>query len=209
MSKHLDRIFYINLEYRKDRKEEIEQLLREYDLIDKSERFIGYHIPEQGILGCSKSHLAVLKIAKDRGYQHTLILEDDFEFVITKEEFENKLTEFFKSDLSNQYDVCMLSFNLKEISLENVPECDLVRKVLNAQTASAYIVNGNYLDTIIGLYEWSCPLLEQTKEHWNYANDQCWKTLQKIDRWFHFVERIGKQRSGFSDNSMDFIEYDC
>lgn len=209
MSKYLDRIFYINLEYRRDRREEIEKLLREYDLFDKSERFIGYHVQEQGILGCSISHLEVLKLAKKRGYNHVLILEDDFEFLISKIEFERKLTDFFESELSKTYDVCMISFNLEEKSPEIIPECHSVRKVLNAQTASGYIVNGAYLDTIISLYEWSCPLLEKTKEHWNYANDQCWKILQKRDQWFHFVERMGKQRSGFSDNSMDFIEYDC
>ena len=207
MSKYLDRIFYINLEYRKDRKEEIETELQKYDLLNKSERFIGFHVPTQGILGCSKSHLSVLKLAKERGYKNILILEDDFEFVVCKEEFERNLSDFFESGL--EYNVCMISFNLLEKSEEIVEKCPVVRRVLNGQTASGYIVNNTYLDTIIALYEWSCPLLEETKEHWNYANDQCWKTLQKTDKWFHFIERMGKQRSGFSDNSMEFIEYAC
>jgi glycosyl transferase family 25 len=208
MSKYFDRIFYINLEYRKDRKEEIETELQKFDLLEKSERFIGFHVPEQGILGCSRSHLAVLKLAKERGYKHTLILEDDFEFLIDKEEFERKLTSFFESQL--EYDVCMISFNVLEKNEELVQECpDLVYRIKNSQTASGYIVNGNYLDTLIALYEWSCPLLEETKQHWNYANDQCWKGLQQKDRWFHFIERIGKQRSGFSDNSMEFLEFHC
>ena len=207
MSKYLDRIFYINLEYRQDRKEEIETELQKYDLLNKSERFIGFHVPTQGILGCSKSHLSVLKLAKERGYKNILILEDDFEFVVCKEEFERNLSDFFESGL--EYNVCMISFNLLEKSEEIVEKCPVVRRVLNGQTASGYIVNGTYLDTIIALYEWSCPLLEETKEHWNYANDQCWKTLQKTDKWYHFIERMGKQRSGFSDNSMEFIEYAC
>jgi len=207
MSKYLNRVFYINLEYRQDRKEEIENELCKYNLLDISERFIGFHIPTQGILGCSLSHLSVLKLAKERGYQHILILEDDFEFVVSNDVFEKNLTQFFESKLD--YDICMIAFNLLEKSEEIVEVCPAVRRVLNGQTASGYIVNGIYLDTIIRLYEWSCPLLKETKEHWNYANDQCWKTLQKTDKWFHFVERIGKQRSGFSDNSMEFIEYNC
>lgn len=209
MSKYIDHIFYINLEYRKDRKEEIETELIKYDLLNKSERFVGFHIPEQGILGCSKSHLEVLKIARERGYQHILILEDDFEFVVTKEEFERKLTGFFESKLVNNYDVCMISFNVLEENKETIVECPLVHRIINSQTASGYIVNATYLDTFIALYEWSCPLLEQTKEHWNYANDQCWKVLQKKDRWYHFIERMGKQRSGFSDNSMKYLEFHC
>ena len=191
------------------------------------------NFPKKVILTYAKSLFQNVKIARERSEEKKVTYDvtnvasfvaksDEWKFLptvsIVGEELilvssaissSRKLTEFFESDLSNKYDVCMLSFNLKEISLENIPECDLVRKVLNAQTASAYIINGYYLDTLIALYEWSCPLLEQTKEHWNYANDQCWKTLQKTDRWFHFVDRMGKQRSGFSDNSMDFIEYDC
>jgi len=210
MSKYLDRIFYINLEYRKDRKEEIETELQKYNLLDKSERFVGFHVPEQGILGCSKSHLAVLKLAKERGYNHVLILEDDFEFLVSKEEFERNLTGFFESELVDKYDVCMISFNVLEENTEPVIECpDLVYRIVNSQTASGYIVNSAYLDTFITLYEWSCPLLEETKEHWNYANDQCWKGLQQKDKWFRFIERIGKQRSGFSDNSMEFLDFYC
>jgi len=207
MSKYIDRIVYINLEYRKDRKEDIESELQKYDLLDKSERFIGFHVPDQGILGCSKSHLEVLKIAKERGYKNILILEDDFEFVVSKEEFERNLSDFFESGL--EYDVCMISFNNLENSDDIVLECPVVRRVLNSQTASGYIVNSAYLDRLISLYEWSCPLLEETKEHWNYANDQCWKSLQPTDKWYHFIERMGKQRSGFSDNSMRFMEYTC
>ena len=64
------------------------------------------------------------------------------------------------------------------------------------------------LDTIIGLYEWAFPLLESTGEHWNYANDQVWMRLQENDRWFVFNPRLGKQRSGYSDNAKRFMDYD-
>ena len=206
MSKYLERIFYINLEYRKDRKEEIELELQKFDLLEKSERFIGFHVPEKG-LGCSKSHLAVLKLAKEKGYKHILILEDDFQFLIDKEEFERKLTSFFESKL--EYDVCMLSFNLYDYVKEPVLECPYVHRTLCAHTASGYIVNGNYLDTLIALYEWSCPLLEETKQHYIYTNDQCWTILQQKDRWFHFIERMGKQRPGFSDNDNMYLHLPC
>ena len=36
--------------------------------------------------------------------------------------------------------------------------------VFHAKNASAYLVNGAYLDTIIKLYEWAIPLLESTGE---------------------------------------------
>ena len=83
MSQYISHIFYINLDYREDRREEIESELAKYELLEKSERFPGIRVVNQGILGCTKSHLGVIKLAKERGYKNVLILEDDFEFVLS------------------------------------------------------------------------------------------------------------------------------
>lgn len=80
-------------------------------------------------------------------------------------------------------------------------------KINFAQTASGYIVNSHYYDNIISLYEWAIPLLEQTKMHWEYANDIVWKDLQKNDNWIGFKERQGKQMASYSDNSKQFQDY--
>jgi hypothetical protein len=100
----------------------------------------------------------------------------------------------------------MLSYNLEEYDLTNY---DFLLKILKVQSASGYIVNENYYDKLIDLYEWAMPLLDQTKEHWNYANDQVWKRFQKDDLWYCFKTRIGRQRDGFSDNANCFISYNC
>lgn len=205
MSHNIDHIFYINLDYREDRKEEIEEEIEKYGLNEKTERFSGIRVVEQGILGCTKSHLAVLKLAKERGYKNVLVLEDDFEFVLSKEDFEKSLHIFFDSGI--EYDVCMFSYLLQKENEAFVEECPILNRIIEAQTASGYLVNEKYYDTIIALYEWAWPLLEQTKAHWLYANDQCWKSLQKTDRWFYFKNRIGKQRASYSDNSMSFMDY--
>jgi glycosyl transferase family 25 len=207
MSQNIDRIFYINLDYREDRREQIEGELDKYGLLENSERFPGIRIIDQGILGCTKSHLEVLKLAKERGYKNILILEDDFEFILSKTDFENELDIFFNSGI--KYDVCMLAYllQLQNDPTDYIAECPNLNRVLEAQTASAYIVNNHYYDKLIHLYEWACPLLEMTKSHWLYANDQCWKTLQKNDYWYYIKNRIGKQRASFSDNSMVFMDH--
>ena len=202
MSDHIDKIIYINLNKRTDRREEIEEELNHFDL--KYERFEAIETPGFGIHGCGLSHLQVLKLAKEQGYKNVLILEDDFQFLVTKEEFEKNLTQFFELDLN--FDVCMLSYNLQET--QNTDH-DFIVKVLEAQTASGYIVNSNYYDKLIELYEWALPLLETTKMHWVYANDVVWKKYQKEDFWYCFKTRIGKQRDGFSDNAECFVSYPC
>ena len=85
-----------------------------------------------------------VKIAKERNYKNILVLEDDFEFIVTKEVFEQNLTEFFESNID--YNVCMLSYNLNDfLEMDN----SVVNKILFSQTASGYIVNSNYYNVLI------------------------------------------------------------
>ena len=208
MSQYIDHILYINLEHRIDRRDEIERELARMDLTDKAERFEATYIKEQGILGCTISHMEAIRLAKTRGYKNVLILEDDFEFLLEKDIVESRLETFFRSKLGRNYDVCMLGFGLVRESENSMEECVLVKRVIEAQNAAAYIVQEKYYDVIIELYERIIPLLRETKAHWLYANDQAWKILQENDRWYHFIERFGKQRAGYSDNSCEYMDYE-
>jgi glycosyl transferase family 25 len=200
MSKYIDKIIYINLSHRTDRREQIENELNNFNL--DYERFEAIHTPDFGIHGCGLSHLSVLKIAKERNYRNILIFEDDFEFLVTKELFEDNLSKFFESNI--EYNVCMLSYNLNDyLEIDN----SVVNKVIFAQTASGYIVNSNYYNKLIELYEWCLPLLISTRRHWLYANDIVWKDYQKQDLWYYFKIRIGKQRASYSDNALCFHNY--
>jgi GR25 family glycosyltransferase involved in LPS biosynthesis len=206
MSHFIDRIFYINLDRRTDRFAEIQEELQKYGL--DAERFSA--IPHaQGIVGCGYSHLSVMKIAKDRGYKNILILEDDFMFSVSKDTLEERLAYFFTHVRTEDYDVCMLSYQnaVKEELGADSSGAAYLSKLKEASNASAYIINGAYLDTLIALYEHALPLLESTGEHWNYANDQVWKQLQRRDRWFAFTQKLGIQRAGYSDNSNRFMDY--
>lgn len=201
---HIDKIFFINLDKRQDRKEEIETELRTNGLLDIAERIQAFETPGQGILGCTMSHLYAIKLAKERNYNNVLILEDDFQFTVTKEEFENQIATFFDCDIP--YDVCMISHNIQKAEPTDYP---FLFKVIEAQTASGYIVHHNFYDKIIDLYEWAIPLLRDTQQHWNYANDQCWKKLQPHANWYCLIPRCGRQRAGYSDNSEKFEDHDC
>ena len=201
----ISRIFYINLNKRLDRREQIERQLAEYITPYMNiiyERFEAIETPNFGILGCGKSHLAVLKLAKERRYNNVLILEDDFTFIVSKEDFKNELNAFFS--LKIDYDVCMLSYLLEESE-----ECEYstLYKIIYATAASGYIVNYSYYDTLIELYESAMIELENTKMHWVYANDQIWKTLQKKDKWYGLKNKIGVQSIGYSDTSNTYRDH--
>lgn len=204
MSENIDKIFYINLDKRDDRKKEFET---EMDTMGwQAERFPGiYYSPPKGIVGCGKSHLEVLKLAKNRGYKNIIIFEDDFVFVEPKETVERQLETFFTN--VTDFKVCMLAYNLHS-GMADLKHLYLT-KVKRAATASGYIVNHTCYDELINLYEENLPLLESTMEHWKYANDQIWNKLQEKGGWYCFTNRLGKQRDGFSDNANTYLKYDC
>jgi len=202
MSKNIDKVFYINLDKRPDRKEAIESELTKFSIINKAERYSAIET-NQGFIGCAKSHLNVLKLAKEQIYDNVLILEDDFTFIISPEEFEQELTNFFATDIP--YDVIMISYNMiKHQRLENIT----VDKIIEAQTASGYIVHSNYYQKLIDLLEDAIPKLEATHMHWVYANDQIWKQYQPHDNWYFFKKRFGIQRPDYSNNSNCVVDYE-
>ena len=204
MSENISKVIYINLNKRTDRKEKIEKELNDFGLDYERFEAIETPIPGFGTVGGGLSHLAVLKLAKERNYENVLILEDDFTFLVSKEEFQYQLTEFFKLKLD--YDTCFLAYNLfKSESLEN----GIVNKILDNQTASGYIVHKKCYDKLINVYEYAMPLLAQTRAHWIYSNDMIWKQFQEKDNWYYFIKRIGKQSAGYSDNSGIYTDYNC
>jgi glycosyl transferase family 25 len=197
-NKFFDAVIYINLESRLDRKIEIETELNNINF--NFERFNA--IPDNfGIVGCTKSHLEVIKIAKEKKLKNILIFEDDFHFLVNKDEFWKEINNFFEKNID--FDILMLSYNIfKSEDYDNQ-----LLKVLDAQTASGYVVNEKMYDKLIHLWEEAIPLLVATGKHWIYANDQIWKKLQPNSNWFAFKKRLGKQRASYSNLANAFVDY--
>jgi len=197
------KIIYINLDHRKDRRGWIEEELDRMTPEVERERFSAFSTPERGIIGCSASHLEVIKQARAEKLPNVLVMEDDFTFLITKEEWEEDLAR-----LSNvPFDVCMLGYNL--IHGEPCSEHNFLTKVIDAQTASAYIIQESMYDRLIEVWERSLPLLISTGNVPVYANDMSWKSLQPCSAWYCFTRRVGKQRACYSDNENEFTDYNC
>lgn len=199
LSEYIPMVFYINLDHRTDRKEALEKELVELGL--PFERFHAIK-HEFGAVGCSKSHLAILKLAKERKYPRVLILEDDFTFVAHRDTMERVLGQI--KDEGKPYDVCMISYNILES--KELPE-PYWRKMTNGQTLSGYIIQEHYYDKLINVVEPSIPLLEQTRSQYNYAIDVVMKQLQWGDKWYYTTERLGIQRPSYSDIEYKNVNY--
>jgi len=199
------KIVYINLDRRKDRRAWIEEELDNMMPDIERERFVAVDIPRRGI-GCAQSHLEVIKRARTEKLPNVLVMEDDFTFLITKKEWEEDLARLAHVS----FDVCMLGYNL--IRGEPCSEHSFLTKVLNAQTASAYLIQESMYDRLIKVWESTLPLLRSTHDVGLYASDVTWKLLQPSSDWYCFTRRVGKQRACYSDNGENenkFIDYGC
>jgi glycosyl transferase family 25 len=188
----IDRVLYINLDHRTDRRTEIESELETMGLASISERFPAIRHETIGGVGCGRSHIEVLKLAKERGYSQILVLEDDFMLTVDRETLEENLAQI--TDLN--FDVCLLSYNLQNSRESGYP---FMKRVMEAQTTSGYIVKSHYYDTLIQVFSDAVIGFEQTNYHWIYAIDVAWKVLQARDTWYCFSPRLGKQRPSYSD----------
>ena len=192
-------IFYINLDDRKDRRENIEQ---QFDILGwKGERIKAVKL-ENGAVGCSMSHLKCIRLAKQRDLDMVLICEDDI-FFTNPTLFKTQLTAFLSSDLS--WDVAIIAGN-------NVPPyekySDYCIKVSHCQTTTGYIVKKHYYDTLIenfnnGIKE----LMRKPENHLEYSVDKYWLSLQKKDNWFMIIPATIIQKPDYSDIEKKYVNY--
>jgi hypothetical protein len=127
-------------------------------------------------------------------------MEDDFIFTVSKEELQDQLKHFFKN--YSDYDVVMLAYNMNK----SKPIDSIIGKVEDAQTASCYIVNNKFYDALIDNLEKALTLHIHTKND-KYTNDQCWKVLQPVSKWYYFIKRCGIQKEDYSDNEKRVVNY--
>jgi GR25 family glycosyltransferase involved in LPS biosynthesis len=191
---------YINLDRRTDRRAEMEAELAKIGLV--AERFPAIE-RKPGALGCGLSHLAILRKAKEEGWENVLILEDDFTFLVDGPTFDQELKAVF--DPKIPYDVIMLAYGSNYVS----PFTNTLNRVTNAQTTSGYLVHNRFYDTLIHTWSNATMKMEATGDDHTNAIDMAWKHLQVTADWFCFNRRIGLQRPGFSDIVGSFVTYNC
>lgn len=187
--------FYINLDRRTDRRQEFEDEITKLGL--EVERFpaITHTVPP---IGTTRSHLEVLKLARQRNYPEVVIFEDDFSFFVSRSQWDEILASFPES-----YDVVMLDYYI----VSSTPFNEKFDKVLDAQAASCYAVHSRFYDQIIANLERAVELYEANPHcHWLYINDQYWKHLQPHSNWYASKLRAGRQRPGFSDLKGQYLE---
>lgn len=201
---YVDCIYYINLEQRTDRNthflKEIEKM--NFDK-NKIHRFNAFK-HDKGYIGCAMSHIGVLKDAIKNNYKHILVFEDDFEFIINKDVFNNKINWFF--DNYNDYNICLLSYNLIGFNKINSE----IIEINNAFCASGYLLNHKFMLTLLNCFENALIDLNNNLPQWQAAIDVKWKQLQgKNKKFYGFASKMGIQMSSYSDIEKKCVNYGC
>ena len=199
---------YINLEARTDRRAHVEAQLAALKHSDNglsnltAERFSAIRHAEHGAIGCSLSHMRCIQTAKERGWDHVLVCEDDVLFTNVPL-FLTQLSTFMAT--VPHWDVVLLAGN-------NIPPFTVVNdaciQVGSCQTTTAYIVRAHYYDALIANYRAGITkLMRNPTQKLEYAIDRYWFELQRRDRWFLITPLSVVQREDYSDIEQRFTNY--
>jgi len=166
----IDAILYINLDHREDRKNGIlRQIQRLGFNPDKVIRIPAVYDKMCGHIGCGKSHIKALEYAIQNDFKRIMILEDDFNFDITRERFDDYLTQAENM----QWDVLLLALGHNSLQEKE----GNLRKVNSCTTTSGYIVQQHYYETLLSNFAESVEImLKQLDSHIAHYSD-LWRTI--------------------------------
>lgn len=165
-----------------------------------------------GAIGCTLSHIACLELARQRGWPHVAVLEDDILFlhparVVAKLKH---YAEHISPD--TDWDVLILGGNVVPPygvlpAATGVSE-DVVR-LTEVQTTTGYVVRSHYYATLIAnMREGLALLMRHPGSRRDFAVDVYWKRLQLGDRWYMVWPPSVSQQEGYSDIEARLTNYD-
>ena len=188
---NLKNIYYINLEERTDRKKHIENEFKKLGWNNYTRFNAIKH--SKGAIGCSMSHLEILKNARNNNLDYVVILEDDIQFLDI--DLYKKLFNKFMND-NIEFDVLLLAGNL--IGNNNIRN-DYYIKTNRCFTTTGYIVKKHYYDILINNIDESINNLINTNKQYKYAIDVYWNILQINDNWYILYPRTITQLPSYSN----------
>jgi glycosyl transferase family 25 len=191
MFEFIDKVVYINLDSREDRRQSILKQLEVFP----SEKVLRFSAIKEsnGAIGCTKSHIAVVKMAIQNKWKNVLILEDDAIW--------NNIDEghaVLEKLVAKPYDVIALGITIPKYDSETY-------KLYYGCTTTAYLVDGHYYETLLDNYETGLTNFLATGIDIVYALDRYWEHLMKRDNWYCVIPCLMYQASTWSDIQNRFM----
>lgn len=194
----IEKVIYINLEKRVDRKIDVEKQLALYFPPEKIVRFNAIK-DDKGFIGCTKSHIGALQLAIDNKWENCLIVEDDIEWI--KKDFNQTYNLFIKL-VNKSFDVVVLN------SINNRKYNEKTYKLFSTTSTGAYFIKKNYYEILLTNFKSGLKLLLADVTNHSYRIDQYWKQLHQIHNWYVVVPSLCIQKDDFSDCNNSFRNFD-
>ena len=185
-----EKILYINLDHRTDRREHIQKLVPE------AERVSAIKDDRGGYFGCVRSHILCLRIALARNYESVIILEDDFMYK------DNRRVETMAAP-PDEYDMLLLS-NLV-IDKDTEPYDNNFDRVFYCQWTSGYMVHHKFYKKLIDVFEESLQALYEDYSRCNYL-DIYWNKIFKDNLILKHKKIVGGQLESYSDINNKIVK---
>jgi len=144
-------------------------------------------------VGCTKSHMEVLKHFKESGHTTCMILEDDFTFIDDIQHVWNSLERITTEPI--EYTLCFLAMSK---FYERNPVNDFLSESKGCCTASSgYIVTRDSVDLLYSTVAEGYSKMIQEYENPEYCIDRYWT---KLDKLYFFRKKLGFQKISYSNN---------
>lgn len=201
----IDKFIYINLAKRVDRKEHIENELKEYDIPPEKIIRLEAVEHERGIIGCAMSHLKACEMFRDSKDEVWCFLEDDHYFTKSKKETNGYVAQFLDNP---EFDVLLgCTCALKGY---DIPGTSFTRATQSSMT-SFFIAKRNIIDALIASHKESIRSFGKDGKRKGIHLDHMWYNLMKV---FVFVtpyfKPLGAQLEDYSDirkKKMNYSNY--
>ena len=193
MFEFVEKVIYINLDHRVDRRKQIESELAKFFTPDKIVRFDAILDTTHGGIGCTKSHIGVINMAITNGWKNCLVVEDDAIW--------NRIESGYpilESLIKNPFDVILLGTVFANYDKNTF-------KLFSGQTTTAYIVSQHYYQTLLQNFTESLNGFMQTGQYATFSIDQYWKRIQPIHNWYCVIPSLIIQREGYSDIEKQYL----
>jgi len=190
LSQFCGKAVIISMDKSKDRLDEMVPEINKYfagELL--VQRFHAIARPKNGALGCLLSHAAALSHNEGK---NILVLEDDFEFTVSKKKLLENLRAV-KNTLGDRWDVIVFGQYCKDWG--PIGTGDQVKRLYHNTTTSGYLVNKNYVSVLRDLWFDLIARVGHKPRLKGCENcDQEQTKLQEKDIWIGFSQSLGRQK---------------
>ena len=210
----VDKVFYINLDRRVDRREEIEKELTDKFNYTNAERLTAINL-QPGILGCTMSHITLFRRMIREGWNTMMVIEDDAMLTTTRENLDNYIDAFLDDTIP---DIFCIANSCGENEVYN----KMLKRCFNTQTTACYIIKRKFVEALLSCYFADpddvmnmTPDAPEIGKRIGYI-DTTWFPLQKTHYFVMpnteilpgtYIGRLVVQRPSYSDITNKHADY--